>query len=48
MLCNDCRDKKVPNSALCGECRQTISEERRWQYGPAIQQKLDAQDQMKK
>lgn len=47
MLCNNCRNKKAPNKGLCGKCRQAISDERRWQYGPAIQQKLDAQDRQK-
>ena len=45
MLCNDCQQKNAPNKDLCEECRQAISDERRWQYGSSIQQKLDAEDQ---
>ena len=45
LLCNDCQQKNTSDKNLCGECRQAMSDERRWQYGSSIQQKLDAQDQ---
>ena len=44
--CHDCQNGKDPiKEDLCDECRENVSLEIRWQFGPEVQQWLDDRDQ---